>query len=196
MTILPILCCSGSKRWKWGSLFCSITSESLSHEQETSGFCISHLISYLPAWIWFPSLKYFVQLDNDGSGGAVSNPLLEKVFKGFNAEKGGTLAITSLFLEIWKLSKLKFSFFEFWPYLFALWFHFDFGSFGSGQYILSAQQMKLYPRDSLWRSTFSPIFLSLNSCCCDILFRNNTFFNNIFLMLAHRLGLIIPHGQE
>jgi len=52
-------------------------------------------------------VHYFAQsqLDNDGSGGAVSNPLLEKVFKGFNAEKG--------------------------------------------QYILSPQQMKLYPRDSL-----------------------------------------------
>ena len=45
MAILPTLCCSGSKRWKWGSLFCSITSESLSHEQETLGFSISHLTS-------------------------------------------------------------------------------------------------------------------------------------------------------
>ena len=34
-------------------------------------------------------------------------------------------------------------------------------------------------------------FLSLNSCCCDILFRNNKIVNNIFLMLAHMLGLII-----
>jgi len=52
-------------------------------------------------------VHYFAQshLDDDGSGGAVSNPLLEKIFQGFNEEKG--------------------------------------------RYILSPQQMKLYPRDIL-----------------------------------------------
>jgi len=36
-------------------------------------------------------VHYFAQshLDDDGSGGAVSNPLLEKIFQGFNEEKGG-----------------------------------------------------------------------------------------------------------
>jgi len=52
-------------------------------------------------------VHYFAQshLDDDGSGGSVSNPLLEKIFQGFNEERG--------------------------------------------RYILSPQQMKLYPRDSL-----------------------------------------------
>lgn len=51
-------------------------------------------------------VHYFAQshLDDDGSGGEVSNPLLGKVFAGFNADRG--------------------------------------------RYILTAQQLKLYPRDS------------------------------------------------